>query len=80
MKKRLLGLLKYLLFLGLGVFLVWWSLHQIPMRSGTTLRKPSPRHVIGYSFPFFYSCFQPSLTRHAVEDLDATARLFSIFA
>lgn len=30
MKKKLLGLLKYLLFLGLGVFLVWWSLHQIP--------------------------------------------------
>lgn len=23
-------MLKYLLFLGLGVFLIWWSLHQIP--------------------------------------------------
>jgi glycosyltransferase 2 family protein len=30
MKKRLFTILKYLLFLGLGVFLVWWSLHQIP--------------------------------------------------
>ena len=30
MKKRLLFVLQYLLFLGLGVFLVWWSLHQIP--------------------------------------------------
>lgn len=30
MKKRLTALLKYLFFLGIGVFLVWWSLHQIP--------------------------------------------------
>jgi uncharacterized protein (TIRG00374 family) len=30
MKKRLIALLKYLFFLGIGVFLVWWSLHQIP--------------------------------------------------
>jgi hypothetical protein len=30
MRKRLLIIVKYLLFFGLGVFLVWWSLHQIP--------------------------------------------------
>ena len=30
MKKRILILFKYLLFLGIGVFLIWWSLHQIP--------------------------------------------------
>ena len=30
MKKRLLYILQYLFFLGLGIFLVWWSLHQIP--------------------------------------------------
>lgn len=30
MKKRLTNILQYLLFLGLGVFLIWWSLHQIP--------------------------------------------------
>jgi uncharacterized protein (TIRG00374 family) len=30
MKKSLTSLLKYTFFLGLGVFLVWWSLHQIP--------------------------------------------------
>lgn len=30
MKKKILNILKYLAFLGLGVFLVWWSLHQIP--------------------------------------------------
>lgn len=30
MRKRFLIIIKYLFFLGLGVFLVWWSLHQIP--------------------------------------------------
>lgn len=30
MRKNLSSLLKYVFFLGLGVFLVWWSLHQIP--------------------------------------------------
>ncbi|MCW3087860.1 MAG: hypothetical protein JWQ78_1246 [Sediminibacterium sp.] len=30
MNKRFVSVLKYLFFLGLGVFLVWWSLHQIP--------------------------------------------------
>ncbi|MDE3236078.1 MAG: flippase-like domain-containing protein [Bacteroidota bacterium] len=30
MKRKLASFLKYLFFLGLGVFLVWWSLHQIP--------------------------------------------------
>jgi glycosyltransferase 2 family protein len=30
MKKRILVILKYLIFLGIGVFLIWWSLHQIP--------------------------------------------------
>lgn len=30
MNKRLVSILQYMVFLGLGVFLVWWSLHQIP--------------------------------------------------
>ena len=30
MKKAFLGLLQYGIFIGLGIFLVWWSLHQIP--------------------------------------------------
>lgn len=30
MQKKILTILKYVLFLGLGVFLVWWSLHKIP--------------------------------------------------
>ena len=30
MKRKILGFLKYLLFLSLGIFLVWWSLGNIP--------------------------------------------------
>ena len=30
MKRRIINILKYMAFLGLGVFLVWWSLQQIP--------------------------------------------------
>jgi uncharacterized protein (TIRG00374 family) len=30
MKKKLLTIFKFSFFLGLGVFLVWWSIHQIP--------------------------------------------------
>ncbi|HET9058103.1 MAG TPA: lysylphosphatidylglycerol synthase transmembrane domain-containing protein [Chitinophagaceae bacterium] len=29
MRKKILSILQYLLFLGLGIFLVWWSLHKI---------------------------------------------------
>jgi uncharacterized membrane protein YbhN (UPF0104 family) len=30
MKKTLINILKYIFFLGIGIFLVWWSLYQIP--------------------------------------------------
>lgn len=30
MRKRLFVIIKYVFFFGVGVFLVWWSLHQIP--------------------------------------------------
>src|SRR5947208_8829280 len=39
MKKKILNILKYLAFLGLGVFLVWWSLHQIPPEKWKDFRK-----------------------------------------
>lgn len=39
MKKKILNILKYLSFLGLGVFLVWWSLHQIPAENWKDFRK-----------------------------------------
>ena len=30
MNKKIANSIKYIVFLGIGVFLVWWSLHQIP--------------------------------------------------
>jgi len=30
MKKKLSNVIKYSIFLGIGIFLVWWSMHQIP--------------------------------------------------
>jgi glycosyltransferase 2 family protein len=29
MRKKILGILQYSIFLGLGIFLVWWSIHKI---------------------------------------------------
>lgn len=29
MRKKILSILQYILFLGLGIFLVWWSIHKI---------------------------------------------------
>ena len=39
MKKKILNILKYLSFLGLGIFLVWWSLQQIPPENWKDFRK-----------------------------------------
>ncbi|MEN9686304.1 MAG: hypothetical protein RLZZ28_2090, partial [Bacteroidota bacterium] len=39
MKKKWFSILQYLFFLGLGVFLVWWSLHQIPDNKWGEFRK-----------------------------------------
>lgn len=39
MQKKILNVLKYLLFLGLGVFLVWWSLHKIPEKNWPEFKK-----------------------------------------
>lgn len=30
MNKKIFGIVKYFAFLGVGIFLVWWSLHQVP--------------------------------------------------
>lgn len=54
MKQRLLGLLKYLLFLGLGVFLVWWSLHQIPDDRWDEFKKSFTTARYGLLIPVFF--------------------------
>ncbi|MDB5192538.1 MAG: hypothetical protein JWQ96_2101 [Segetibacter sp.] len=39
LKRRILNIFKYLLFLGLGVFLVWWSFSQIPDEKWADFKK-----------------------------------------
>jgi len=39
MNKLLSNLLKYSTFLGIGIFLVWWSLHQIPSNKWTEFKQ-----------------------------------------
>ena len=39
MKKKLLGLIKYAFFLGLGIFLVWWSLRKIDSNDWNDIKK-----------------------------------------
>jgi len=54
MKKKFLQILKYLLFLGLGVFLVWWSLQQIPPDKWDDFRKAFSTANYALLFPVFF--------------------------
>lgn len=53
MKKRLIAILKYLFFLGIGVFLVWWSLHQIPADKWGEFKKAIQTAKFGLIAPVF---------------------------
>lgn len=57
MKNKILNILKYLLFLGLGVFLVWWSLHQIPPEKWNDFRKSFATANYGLVVPVFFILF-----------------------
>jgi uncharacterized protein (TIRG00374 family) len=54
MKKKILNILKYLAFLGLGVFLVWWSLHQIPPEKWKDFRTAFSTAKYGLLVPVFF--------------------------
>jgi uncharacterized protein (TIRG00374 family) len=54
MKQKILGFLKYLIFLGLGVFLVWWSLHQIPDSRWDEFKKAFITAKYGLLLPVFF--------------------------
>ena len=51
MKNRLISVLKYLLFIGIGVFLVWWSLHQIPSNKWGEFKKSLQTAKYGLIIP-----------------------------
>lgn len=54
MKKKILTILKYLSFLGLGVFLVWWSLQQIPAENWKDFRKAFATAKYWLLIPVFF--------------------------
>jgi len=54
MKKKILNILKYLAFLGLGVFLVWWSLQQIPPDKWKDFRASFSTAKYGLVVPVFF--------------------------
>jgi uncharacterized protein (TIRG00374 family) len=54
MKKKILNILKYLSFLGLGVFLVWWSLHQIPPDGWKDFKTAFSTASYGLLVPVFF--------------------------
>ncbi len=54
MKKKILNILKYVSFLGLGVFLVWWSLQQIPDENWKDFRKAFSTAKYGLLVPVFF--------------------------
>jgi uncharacterized protein (TIRG00374 family) len=63
MKKRFLNIFKYLLFLGLGVFLVWWSLHQIPDDKWTEFKAAFATAKYGLIVPVFFILFASHVLR-----------------
>lgn len=54
MNKRFAAVLKYLLFLGIGVFLVWWSLHQIPKEKWGEFKLSLQTANYGLLLPVFF--------------------------
>lgn len=63
MKKKLLTILKYLSFLGLGVFLVWWSLHQIPAEKWQDFRHAFATANYWLMVPVFFILIASHLLR-----------------
>jgi uncharacterized protein (TIRG00374 family) len=63
MKKKILNILKYLSFLGLGVFLVWWSLHQISPDKWKDFRTAFSTARYGLLVPVFFILLASHLLR-----------------
>lgn len=54
MKRKMLGFLKYMLFLGLGIFLVWWSLSGIPDDKWVDFKKAFATARYSLLIPIFF--------------------------
>src|SRR3954452_10222812 len=63
MNKKIINILKYLAFLGLGVFLVWWSLHQIPPEKWKDFETAFSTAKYGLLVPVFFILSSSHLLR-----------------
>lgn len=63
MKKKILNILKYLSFLGLGIFLVWWSLQQIPPENWKDFRKAFSTANYWLLIPVFFILLMSHILR-----------------
>lgn len=63
MKKRLVTVFKYLLFLGLGIFLVWWSIHKMDDKNWAECKEAlkSARYIL--FIPVFFIISASHLSR-----------------
>jgi uncharacterized protein (TIRG00374 family) len=63
MKKKLLSVLKYFLFLGLGIFLVWWSIHKMDDKNWTDCKEAlkSAKYIL--FLPVFFIVSASHLSR-----------------
>ncbi len=63
MKKKILNLLKYLLFIGLGIFLVWWSLNKIPDENWPSFKNAIATARFWIFIPVFFILIASHLLR-----------------
>jgi uncharacterized protein (TIRG00374 family) len=63
MKRKILGILKYMLFLGLGIFLVWWSLSGIPDDKWVDFKKSFATARYWLLIPVFFILMASHLLR-----------------
>jgi hypothetical protein len=63
MRKHLLVALKYLLFLGLGIFLVWWSIHKMDDKNWEACKEALKEARYGLFIPVFFIITASHLSR-----------------
>ena len=68
MKKKLFTILQYIIFLGLGIFLAWWSLKDLNREEKDQITNSAESCKILVDHPCFcHSLFKPPGKGHAME-------------
>jgi uncharacterized protein (TIRG00374 family) len=63
MNKKIANSIKYILFLGIGIFLVWWSLHQIPNNKWAEFKRALVTSNFWLLIPVFFILSSSHLLR-----------------